>query len=51
MNQYMYLGMRLVHVNVDYKQRQNTYRCGCECKELIDKGKSDDGFIRNPIIC
>ena len=23
-------------------------KCSCECKEWIDKGRCDDGFIRNP---
>ena len=27
----------------------NKYRC--ECKELIDTGKCDDGFVWNPSIC
>ena len=28
-----------------------TINCRCECKELIGKGRCDDGFIRNPSIC
>ena len=27
------------------KQRWNEYKCICECKELIDKGMCDQGFI------
>ena len=30
------------------KQRWNEYKCRCECKELIDKGVCDKGFIWNP---
>ena len=30
------------------KQRSNNTRCTCECKELIDKGRCDKGFIWNP---
>ena len=33
------------------KQRWNNDKCRWECKELIDKGRCDDGFIWNPIIC
>ena len=29
----------------------NDLSCRCECKELIDKGKCDDGFIWNPRTC
>ena len=32
------------------KQRWNNDKCRCECKELIDKGRYDKGFIWNPII-
>ena len=33
-------GMKLVNVAsvCNNKQRQNEDKCGCECKELIDKG-------------
>ena len=27
------------------KQRWGNNKCRCECKELIGKGKCDDGFI------
>ena len=30
------------------KQRWNENKCGYECKELIDKGACDKGFIWNP---
>ena len=30
------------------RQRLNKDRCRCECKELIDKGICDKGFIWNP---
>ena len=33
------------------KQRQNKDKCGCECKELIDKAVCDKGFIWNPSNC
>ena len=29
------------------KQRQNKNKCRCDCKELIDKGVCDKGFIWN----
>ena len=29
------------------KQRWNDDKCRCECKELIDKGICDEGFIGN----
>ena len=32
------------------KQRWNDDKCRCECKELIDKGLCDKGFIWNPSI-
>ena len=35
----------------DNKQCWNNDKCRCECKELIDKGKCDDGFIWNPDNC
>ena len=31
------------------KQRWNKDKCRCECKELIDKGVRDKGFIWNSI--
>ena len=30
------------------KQRWNEHKCRCECKELIDKGTCNKGFICNP---
>ena len=33
------------------KQRWNYDKCGVECKELIDKGVCDKGFIWNPSNC
>ena len=33
------------------KQRWNEDKCKYECKELIDKGVSDIGFIWNPNNC
>ena len=32
-------------------QRWNDYKCRCECKELIDKGTCNKGFIWNPSNC
>ena len=32
------------------KQRWNKNKCRCECKELIDKGVCDKGFIWNVVI-
>ena len=33
------------------KQRSNDGKCRCECKELIEKGTCDRGFIWNPSNC
>ena len=33
------------------KQHWNRDKCWCECKELIDKGSCDTGFIWNPSNC
>ena len=33
------------------KQRWNKNKCRCECKELIDKGVCDKGYIFNPSNC
>ena len=33
------------------RQRWNEDKCSCECKELIDKGICDKGFIWNPSNC
>ena len=32
-------------------QRWKSDKCRCECKELIDKGKYDNGFIYNTSMC
>ena len=40
--------MKLVCNN---KQRWNEDKCRCECKELIDKGRCEKGFIWNPSNC
>ena len=33
------------------KQWWNNEKCRCECKELVDKGTCDKGFIWNPSNC
>ena len=33
------------------KQSWSKVKCRCECKELIDKGGYDKGFISNPSTC
>ena len=33
------------------KQSWSEVKCRCECKELIDKGGYDKGFISNPSTC
>ena len=33
------------------KQRWINDKCRCECKELIDKGVCDKGFVWNPSNC
>ena len=33
------------------QQRWNNDKCRCECKELVDKGVCDKGFIWNPSNC
>ena len=37
--------------NCNNKQGWNKDKCRCECKELIDKGVFDKGFIWNPGNC
>ena len=37
--------------NSSSKQQWNENKCRCECKELIDKGTCDQGFIWNPSNC
>ena len=39
------------HVICNNKQRWNKYQCRCECKELIDKGVFDKGYIFNLSNC
>ena len=36
---------RLDAVVSNNKQRWNIDKCRCECKELTDKGRGDNGFI------
>ena len=36
---------------VTIKKKWNEDKCRCECKELIDKGMCDKGFIWNPSNC
>ena len=50
--------MKLVNVNLDQmqvfvviKKRWNEDKCKCECKELIDKGIWNNGYIWNPSNC
>ena len=48
--------MKLVNVSVNLglmfnKQCWNKNKCRCECKELIDKGVCNKGFIWNPSNC
>ena len=46
--------MKRVNVNASVynnKQRWNEGKCMCECKELIDKGVWDKGFIWNSSNC
>ena len=42
---------RLNKIICNSKQRWNKGKCRCECKELIDKGVCDKGFIFNPSNC
>ena len=42
---------RLNKIICNNKQRRNKGQCRCECKELIDKGICDKGFIFNPSNC
>ena len=52
MKQDLYNGIKHVNVSVNLekkicnnKQRWNKDKCRCECKELIDKGVCNKGFI------
>ena len=42
---------RLNKIICNNKQRWNKDQCRCECRELIDKGVYDKGFIFNPSNC
>ena len=42
---------RLDGIICNSKQRWNKNKCRCECKELIDKGVCDKGFIWNSSNC
>ena len=42
---------RLDAIVCNNKQRRNKDKCRCECKELIDKGVCDKGYICNPSNC
>ena len=41
---------RLDAIVCNNKQRCNKDKCRCECKELIDKGVRDKGYIWNLVI-
>ena len=43
--------MKPVSVYADQMERCNENKSRCECKELIDKGVCDKGFIWNPSNC
>ena len=42
---------RLDGIICNSKQQWNKNKCRCECKELIDKGTCDKGFILSPSNC
>ena len=42
---------RLDEIICNSKERWNENKCICECKELIDKGTCDKGFVLNPRNC
>ena len=42
---------RLNGIICNSKQRWNEDKCRCECKELIDKGVCDKGYVSNPSNC
>ena len=42
---------RLDEIHCNSKQRCNEDKCRCECKELIDKGVFDKGYVWNPSNC
>ena len=41
----MYVKCRLDAIVCNNKQSWNNDKCRCECKELIDKGVCDRGYI------
>ena len=41
---------RLDGIICNTKQQWNKNKCMCECKELIDKGMRDKGYVWNPSI-
>ena len=43
--------MKPVSAYADQMERCNENKCRCECKELIDKGVCDKGFVWNPSNC
>ena len=43
--------IRLQIINVNSNEYCNKYKYRCQCKELIDKGICDKGFIRDPSNC
>ena len=42
---------RLDGIICNSKQRLNENKCMCECKELIDNGVFDKGYVWNPSNC
>ena len=42
---------RLDAIISNNKQEWNKNKCGCECKELVDKGTYNKRFIWNPSNC
>ena len=42
---------RLDRIICNNKQKWKKGKCRCECKELIDKGECDKGYIWNPSNC
>ena len=40
-----------MQASVIIKKQWNNDKCSCECKELIDKGRSDKESIWNPSNC
>ena len=33
------------------RQRWTSDKCRCECREWVDKGRSDNVFVSNPSVC